>query len=50
MREEISQKNIDYLKVHNRYITSDELSSGLKVSKKTISRHINSLILLSLFN
>ncbi|RMC39179.1 PRD domain-containing protein [Lactobacillus sp. ESL0236] len=43
MQKEISQQIIDYLKVHNRFITSDELSSGLSVSKKTIARHINSL-------
>ncbi|QYN56926.1 PRD domain-containing protein [Lactobacillus panisapium] len=43
MQKEISQEIIDYLKVHNRFITSDELSSGLNVSKKTVSRHINSL-------
>lgn len=43
MQKEIIQQIIDYLKVHNRFITSDELSDGLNVSKKTISRHINSL-------
>lgn len=43
MQKEISQQIIDYLKVHNRFITSDELSGGLNVSKKTIARHINSL-------
>ncbi|WP_270262736.1 BglG family transcription antiterminator [Lactobacillus panisapium] len=43
MQKEISQQIIDYLKVHNRFITSDELSNGLNVSKKTIARHINSL-------
>ena len=43
MRKEISQEIIDYLKLHNKFITSEELSNGLKVSKKTISRHINSI-------
>jgi len=43
VRKEISQEIIDYLKLHNKFITSEELSNGLKVSKKTISRHINSI-------
>ena len=43
MHKEISQEIIDYLKLHNKFITSEELSNGLNVSKKTIARHINSI-------
>lgn len=43
MQKEITREIIDYLKVQNRFITSDELSNGLQVSKKTIARHINNL-------
>lgn len=43
MNKDLDQKIIDYLKVHSKFVTSDELSEEFKVSKKTIARHINSL-------
>lgn len=41
--KELNQKILDILKVHSKFITSEELSEKLGVSRKTITRRINSL-------
>lgn len=43
MPKDIDQQIIDYLLTHTEFTTSDELSSELGVSSKTITRHVDSI-------
>lgn len=43
MPKDIDQQIIDYLLTHTEFTTSDELSSELGVSSKTITRHVGSI-------